>query len=689
MEFLLGPVGYFVAATGFAALLLLLLTTYRQVNLQKSLLQLVCVSGAVWAGTTGLQLIYGYPLLFSLVTESLFNGILSLLLLGTIISAERLSEVIKHKLMILCGMIFLVATLEICRLLVPFLHQKVFFFAHLCQAIIGLWFIENLYRRSHRQELQAIKPICLGLGMIYGYNFALYADAFLTNVIAPSFWDGRGWIIATAIPLIVLTTRRLNRWASRVYVSRDVIYHSTLILVAGIYLLAMSIVSFFIKAAGVSWADTAQTIFFALSSLVLASLFLSSPLRRRLKVFIAKHFFANKYEYRQEWITFCASLEHHERSPYDNALAAMRGPFGCTAGLLASMKNGRLQVVSHDGCAATSPEATYLLEHLGLPAIEHDWIIDIEKLKAGYEVPPFSVEHDRLPAPAPFSVLVPVHSDGGFQGVFLLSRPTSTDTVDWEDRDLMHAIGSQLAVYLTMYEANQKLAESQQFDTFNRMSSFLVHDLKNVVAQLQLLSRNAARHKHNPEFIDDAFDTVESAVNRLNNVLSQLRSKRIDADSTQHIEIAPVIAQVCQTRSVQEPCPVFRDLTHEPIRLDANKERFENILNHLIQNAQDATDAQGQVDITLQVTGNHCQIEITDNGHGMSQDFIQHRLFKPFDTTKGNAGMGIGAYDAKNMIEQLGGHVTVQSAPEQGTRFVLEVPLSTRSPQKNPTILKE
>ncbi|MFZ6044340.1 hypothetical protein ACOV11_28100, partial [Vibrio natriegens] len=87
-----------------------------------------------------------------------------------------------------------------------------------------------------------------------------------------------------AIPLIVLTTRRLNRWASRVYVSRDVIYHSTLILVAGIYLLAMSIVSFFIKAAGVSWADTAQTIFFALSSLVLASLFLSSPLRRRLKV---------------------------------------------------------------------------------------------------------------------------------------------------------------------------------------------------------------------------------------------------------------------------------------------------------------------------------------------------------------------------------------------------------------------
>ena len=61
------------------------------------------------------------------------------------------------------------------------------------------------------------------------------------------------------------------------------------------------------------------------------------------------------------------------------------------------------------------------------------------------------------------------------------------------------------------------------------------------------------------------------------------------------------------------------------------------------------------VKISMQSRDQVCVVEIRDNGHGMDADFIRGRLFKPFDTTKGNAGMGIGMYESREFIRMLGG----------------------------------
>ncbi|WP_158262659.1 XrtA/PEP-CTERM system histidine kinase PrsK [Photobacterium sanctipauli] len=689
MELLLGPLGYIASSVGFIVLFLLLLTTYKKKSLQKQLLLIVCLVGVSWAITTTIQLVNQTSVLPSLITETLFYLSLSFLLISTLSATRSFSSLLTakpHSYIIYLTAIIAVG--EISRLAIPFLHQKVFFFLHLIQAIACLWLVEQLYRRSNRVELKAIKPLCIGVGLISGYNFALYADALLTNAITPAFWQGRGWVITAAIPLIVITTRRLRNWESRVYVSRDIIYHSTLILVAGSYLLLMSLAGYYIKAIGNDWAETAQTLFFALGGLVLASLFLSDVFRQKVKVFIAKHFFANKYEYREEWMHFCSEIEDQTRTPYDNALSAMMRPFGCEYGILAIQKNGQLLPETSLHCPIDHPEASPLLQALGKNTIEHQWIVDLPQLCHGHEKPPFNVDIAPLCTHQAFTLLVPLISSSGTQGVFLLSKPTSTDLLNWEDRDLMNAISVQLSVYLTMYETNQKLAESQQFDTFNRMSAFLVHDLKNVVAQLQLLSRNAEKHRDNPEFIDDAFDTVDSAVSRLNKVLTQLSKKRIEADTQTTFEIAQVIEEICQSRSVQAPKPEFHNFSRHPLNLVAVKERFQNSLNHLIQNAQEATKDEGSVVVSLVDTPKSIQIMIKDTGQGMSASFIKHRLFKPFDTTKGNAGMGVGAYDAKVMAEQLGGFINVESTPNEGSCFTVQIPKQTTLAQKSFTILK-
>ena len=103
------------------------------------------------------------------------------------------------------------------------------------------------------------------------------------------------------------------------------------------------------------------------------------------------------------------------------------------------------------------------------------------------------------------------------------------------------------------------------------------------------------------------------------------------------------------------------------------------ILGHVIRNAQDATQDTGFIDVSLHERNNQAIIEIEDNGMGMSQEFVRNRLFRPFDSTKSNKGMGIGAYQTREFIRQAGGDVEITSEEDVGTQFRITLPLSNKT----------
>ncbi len=225
-----------------------------------------------------------------------------------------------------------------------------------------------------------------------------------------------------------------------------------------------------------------------------------------------------------------------------------------------------------------------------------------------------------------------------------------------------------------MSEASKTLSENAQFIAFSRMSAFVLHDLKNVKAQIDMLLKNAKKHRHNPEFVDDAFDTIEAMQSRLQNMLAQLTNKQSGQEQKKQVQVATLVQKLIDERcSHQEPVPALMVAQDCTLFLDA--ERFSNVLFHLIDNAQQATAADGEVNLRLSVLDNWLHLTISDSGCGMSADFIRDRLFKPFDTTKGNAGMGIGAHDALNFIQQQLGTLEVQSELDVGTTFTIRLPL--------------
>jgi putative PEP-CTERM system histidine kinase len=244
--------------------------------------------------------------------------------------------------------------------------------------------------------------------------------------------------------------------------------------------------------------------------------------------------------------------------------------------------------------------------------------------------------------------------------------------VNWEVNDLFKTAGRQAASFLGQMEATEALLETRKFDAFNRMSAFVVHDLKNIVAQLSLMLKNAQRHKANPEFQQDMLMTVAHATERMKQLMMQLREGTTPVNAPRAVDLAETIHRILRAKMGQEPVPELE--FEETLIALGHADRVERVIGHLVQNAIDATGKNGRVWLRLQREGDKAIVEVRDTGSGMTSEFVRERLFKPFQTTK-PSGMGIGAYESFQYVQELGGTILVESTVNVGTRMCVLLPL--------------
>ena len=400
---------------------------------------------------------------------------------------------------------------------------------------------------------------------------------------------------------------------------------------------------------------------------------LSDNLRNRLRVLISKHFFSYKYDYRREWLQVSSMLNNREASSNveELALASVIKLMHADAGILwvrsgsdfilaAGEGQERVQSLPGDSTMVTRMGNEGWIYVLGAPST---------KPVAQYNG---ELADEVLDIPALW-LLVPIMTDDTLVAVVGLQKARQNETIDWEDLDILRAIGGQLAGYLQLQIYERQREEQAQLAIYSHMSSFLMHDMNNVVNQLALVVKNSERHKENPEFIDDAFSTVDNAVNRMKGTLAKLNSGR--AESRESCDLNDVIHSAIQLNHKATPVPILT--SDEAVRtVECDRGKMQMSLSHLIKNAQDACREGGDVSVEISTQGKHAIIQIQDSGMGMDHAFVKEKLFKPFESTKEGAGMGVGAYLTKTYIEQLGGSISVNSAPGQGTCFTLRLPLA-------------
>jgi putative PEP-CTERM system histidine kinase len=221
-------------------------------------------------------------------------------------------------------------------------------------------------------------------------------------------------------------------------------------------------------------------------------------------------------------------------------------------------------------------------------------------------------------------------------------------------------------------QATEALLEVRKFDAFNRMSAFVVHDLKNIVTQLSLMMKNAKRLHANPEFQQDMLMTIENSLEKMRQLMLQLREGATPPGTPFGVDLGRVAQSV--ESAVASRGRQLELVLAERVLTRGHEDRLERIVGHLVQNALDATPPEGRVWLKLDRHSGQARIEIGDTGQGMTEEFIRERLFKPFQTTK-TAGMGIGAYESFQYVRELGGTIAVRSEPEAGTEVTLLLPL--------------
>jgi putative PEP-CTERM system histidine kinase len=544
--------------------------------------------------------------------------------------------------------------------------------ARVVEAVGGMLLVEQAYRNKTTQERWAIKFACLGIGGMFAYDFYLYSHAMLFREVDPDIWAARGIVNALTVPLLALSMRRAKSWRSPLAVSRRVLFHSAALFGSAIYLLAMGSAGYYLRYFGGSWGTVMQVTFLFGALLLLGGILFSGSFRAWLKVFISKHFYSYGYDYREEWMRFTRTLSEAGPNLGERAVQAVAALVESQGGALWQRREGgRFEPVA--GWQVPLPEAIEPGDGALCRFLEStQWVIDLDE----YAEDPDKYEGLALPdwlrAWPRGWLVVPLMMGNKLSGFVVLQAARSRVKLNWEVLDLLEIAGSQAASYLAQQDAADELMVARQFESFNRMSTFVVHDLKNLVSQLSLMNANAEKHKHNPEFQADMLETVSLSVQKMRLMLQKL--SRIDVEEKpMPLAIDQVVRQAVANKAAFEPRPQL-DVRDTGLRVLADRERLERVVGHLIQNAIEATPKDGRVIIALSRQDAAVHIEITDTGEGMSEEFIRERLFKPFESTK-SAGMGIGVFESREYINELGGRLEVSSRPTLGTTFKVILPL--------------
>ena len=548
-------------------------------------------------------------------------------------------------------------------------------FSSMALPVFVLMLVEQLFRNVTEDSQWNVKPLCLALAGAALFDLYLYSQAVLFNSVDTDAVSIRGAVHTLMVPLLLLASTRRSDWISKIQVSRKAAFHSATLLIAGIYLIFVSGVGYYVRYFGGEWGRALQLALVFFGLLMLIILALSGTVRAKLRVFVGKHFFRYRYDYREEWLRFTKTLSS-QNSPQEMGQQVVRG----LADLLES-PGGGLWMKSRGESSFSQTARWNLAQALekedsasGLCQfmVSSGWVINLEEFRSSPR------RYGQLALPSWLQeieqawLIVPLNVGEEMIGFVVLARARTRLEVNWEVNDLLKTAGRQAASFLAQMQATEALLEVRKFDAFNRMSAFVVHDLKNIVTQLSLMMKNAQRHSQNPEFQQDMLLTVENSLDRMRQLMLQLREGATPPGTAVGVNLGEIVDRI-EATAAGRGRKLEVEIIHR-IGTRGHEERLERIIGHVVQNAFDATGTGGRVRLSLGRQGGQARIEVADTGQGMSQEFIRDRLFKPFQTTK-QAGMGIGAYESFQYVQELGGKIEVDSELNQGTKVTILLPL--------------
>ncbi|HEV2329319.1 MAG TPA: XrtA/PEP-CTERM system histidine kinase PrsK, partial [Verrucomicrobiae bacterium] len=549
-------------------------------------------------------------------------------------------------------------------------------------AILVLMNLEYTFRAAVGTMLWRIKFTIIGIGVIFIVNAYVNGEALLfhnTLTLSLQSVAAMGTLFGAALTMRSLL--RPGHFEANVYPSKFVLRTSLVLALAGVYFF---IVGVFAKVVEFFGGDTAFTLkaFILLVALVLVTvLVLSDRMRQQARLFMSRHFQRPVYDYRSMWRRFAGETASAVQ-PAELCQATVK----FLADVLQALSLS-IWLVDDKRENFTFAASTFLSEARAnaLKMTNADAIAVMQALEKHPEPFDFDASHENWAAalkqchPDQFRsggnrICVPLMSGGQMVGMIILGDRVKGVPCSWQDLDLLKCVADSAAAGLLNIQLSQKLLQAGQMEAFQTMSAFFVHDLKNTISTLNLMLKNLPSNFDNPEFREDALRGIAKTITHVNHLIQRLGQLR------GRLQIKPVasdlnelVLSVLSGVETNAQINVVKTIHPLPIML-LDQEQMQKVVTNLIFNAREAVSSPGEVRVETCQNNGWAVLSVSDNGCGMNPDFLNHSLFRPFQTTKKN-GLGIGLFQSKMIVEAHRGRIQVESQPGKGTTFRIILPI--------------
>jgi len=556
---------------------------------------------------------------------------------------------------------------------------------HLCfltGIILILMNLERTLRASIGHMRWQIKYMVLGVGSIFGIRIYTSSQTILFHSLNTnlSIIIINAGVLILASALIFRSLIRVRSLNLDFYLSHTFLYNSFTVLIVGIYLLAVGVLVKLIHYLNLGTSLYLTAFFVFLALLGLSIVLLSDRLRHQMRRLIAIHLRRPQFDYQKEWMKFTEET---------STITDVKGLCMTVSGMISNvlevlsvtvwlldesrsrLRPGGSTVFSETGTGhRISEEAEKkLLRAIGNQEMPVD--IDDPKIPWAHDLKqsmPDSIQEARV------RYCVPLSAGGNLLGVITLGEKVGYASFSFEEMNLLKTIADQTAGSLLNLKLSEDLRRAKEMETVQTISSFFIHDLKNLALALSLTIKNLPVHFDNPEFRNDALTMMKQSVNKINSMCSNLSmlSKRIELRKVE-TDLNEFTQNFLSCLNGSVKVPFIQDL--QPVsKLLIDPEQLQKVLTNLILNANEAVGNGGEIRLATEEREGWVTLSVGDNGCGMSKEFMEQSLFRPFKSTK-KQGMGIGLFQSKMIVEAHQGRIEVESEEGRGTTFRVMLPL--------------
>ena len=555
--------------------------------------------------------------------------------------------------------------------------------ALLLSAVLVLMNLERTFRASVGTMRWRIKFMVLGMGVLFVTRAYTSSQALLFHGGQLSQQAINSGSLLVACLLATRALFRAGHFEVSIYPSQSLLHHSFTILLAGAYLLIVGVFAKVVTYLGGDAAFPLKAFFVLVALVLLTMLLLSDRARLYTKRFVSRHFQRPIYDYRTVWRTFTEGtarrVEQNELCTAVSKLVSEIFQALSVSIWLIDERKERLAFAASTSLSEAKAEQLTLEPSDAAQVIAalstHPEPIDIDSSRETWAVPL------RLCHPEEFHkggnrVCVPMIAGGELLGIMTLGDRVGGASFSVQDLDLLKSVSDQAAAGLLNIQLSQRLSQAKQLEAFQLMSTFFVHDLKNTASTLSLMLQNLPVHFNDPRFREDALRGISKTVAHINQLISRLSLLR------QALTIQPVEADLNEMVAEALKCLDFApqiklEKELRPLsQVMVDPAQMRNVVTNLLLNARDAVGSAGCIRVETSQANGWVVLTVADNGCGMSAEFVERSLFRPFQTTK-KQGIGIGMFQSRMIIEAHHGQIKVETHPGQGTTFRVLLPITS------------